>query len=113
LDRVHEVESRAGLARLELDVAVTELSAAPGLLLVAPVVLRRLADRFEVGHARRLQVDLRAEALLHPVGDHLDVDLGEPGDDLLAGLSVAVDVESRVLLFEPPDPLRRLPAISL
>ncbi len=50
-----------------------------------------------------MQLDLGAEAALHPLDDHLDVDLREPGDDLLAGLLVAMDVECRVLLGEAPD----------
>ncbi len=97
-----ELEPGAGLGRLDLDVAVGELAAAAGLLLVAGVRLGGLADRLQVGHARRVQLDLGAEAPLHPVDDHLDVDLGQPGDDLLAGLRVAVDVERRVLLLEAP-----------
>ena len=92
-----------GSRRLDLDVAVAELAAAAGLLLVAAVRLGRLADRLQVGDLRRLQLDLGAEAALHPVDDHLDVDLGQPGDDLLAGLRVAVDVERRVLLLEAAD----------
>ena len=89
-----------GVERLDLDVAVAELAAAAGLLLVAAVGLGRAADRLLVGHARRLEVDLGAEARLQPLDDHLDVDLGEPGDDLLAGLRVAVQVDRRVLLLQ-------------
>ena len=98
-----ELEALAVLARLDLDVAVAELAAAAGLLLVAAVRLGGLADRLEVRDPRRVQLDLGAEAALHPVDDHLDVDLRQPGDDLLAGLRVAVDVERRVLLGEAPD----------
>ena len=86
--------------RLDLDVAVAELAAAAGLLLVAPVGLGGAADRLLVGHARRLERDLGAEARLHPVDDHLDVDLRQAGDDLLAGLLVAVQVDRRVLLLQ-------------
>ena len=50
-----------------------------------------------------MQLDLGAEPALHAVDDHLDVDLGEPGDDLLARLGVAVDVERRILLLQAPD----------
>ena len=83
--------------------AVGELAAAARLLLVAGVGLGGLADRLHVGHLRRLQRDLGPEALLHPLDDDLDVDLGQPGDDLLARLRVAVDVERRVLLAQPAD----------
>ena len=92
----------AVLGRLDLDLAVGELAATAGLLLVAGVGLGRPADRLLVGDARRVQLDLGAEAALHPLDDHLDVDLGQPGDDLLAGLRVAVHVEGRVLLAQPP-----------
>ena len=107
LDRVHELEAASGLARLDLDVAVAELAAAAGLLLVAAVCLGGLSDRLEVGHLRRVKLDLGAEAALHPLDDHLDVDLRQARDDLLAGLRVAVDVERRVLLFEAVDRRRR------
>ncbi len=113
LDLVDELEAGAVLARLDLDRAVGELAAAAGLLLVAGVGLGRLADRLLVGHARRVQLDLGAEAALHPLDDHLDVDLGEAGDDLLAGLRVAVDVEGRVLLGQPPHRRRRLLLVPL
>ena len=90
----------AGLERLDLDVAVAELAATAGLLLVAAVRLGGPADRLLVGHARRLQVDLGAEPGLEPIDDHLDVDLREPGDDLLAGLRIAMQVDRRVLLLQ-------------
>ena len=90
----------ARLGRLDLDVAIAELAAAAGLLLVAAVGLGRLADRLLVGHVRRVEVDLGAEPRLQPLDDHLDMDLGEPGHDLLAGLLVAVQVDRRVLLLE-------------
>src|SRR3954469_7268983 len=48
------------------------------------VGLGRAADRLLVGDARRLERDLGAEAGLHAVDDHLDVDLRQARDDLLA-----------------------------
>src|SRR5205823_5217245 len=75
LERVDGLEPRARLERLDLDVAVAELAAPAALLLVAAMGLGRLSDRFLVGNARRLEVDLGAEALLEPLHDHLDVDL--------------------------------------
>ena len=41
------------------------------------------------------------------------MDLGQAGDDLLAGLRVAMDVEGRVLLAEPPDRGRSLLLVAL
>ena len=61
LDLVDEVERVGRIAlveRLDADVAVAELAAPAGLLLVAPVGGGRLADRLLVGDARRLEVDL-------------------------------------------------------
>ena len=100
LDRVHELEARSLGERLELDVAVGELAPPTRLLLVAGVRLRAAPDRLEVGHARRLERDLRPVALAHPLHDDLDVDLGQPGHDLLSGLIVAVHVDRRVLLAQ-------------
>ena len=113
LDLVDELEARARLGGRDLDVAVAELPAATGLLLVAPVGLGGRAHGLLVGNPRRVELDLGAEALAHPVDDHLDVDLGQPGDDLLAGLAVAVDVERRVLLLEAADRVRRLVLVAL
>ena len=55
LDLVDELEAVAVGQRLDLDVAVAELAAPAGLLLVAPVGLGRPADRLAVGDARRLE----------------------------------------------------------
>ncbi len=74
----------------------------PDCFLWRPCARGAAADRLLVGHARRLQRDLDAEALAQPVDDHLDVHLREPGDDLLAGLLVAVQVDRRVLLLQAP-----------
>ena len=86
--------------RLDLDVAVAELAAAAGLLLVSPVRLGRPADRLLVGHARRLERDVGAEPGVEPIDDHFDVHLGQPGDDLLPGLRIAMQVDRRVLLLQ-------------
>src|SRR6185503_10316733 len=95
LDGVDELEVTA-LERLDLDVAVAELAAPAGLLLVPAVRLGALADRLLVGHPRRLEDDLGAEPRAHSLDDHLDVDLRQPGNDLLAGLRVAVQIDRRV-----------------
>ena len=74
----------------------------PVCFLWRPWAFARAADRLLVGHPRRLERDLGAEAALHPVDDHLDVDLRQAGHDLLAGLLVAVQVDRRVLLLQAP-----------
>ena len=52
-DLVDELVALVRRQRLDLDVAVAELAAAAGLLLVAGVRARLPADRLEVRHARR------------------------------------------------------------
>ena len=113
LDGVYELEPCARLERLDLDVAVPELATTAGLLLVAPVSLGRLSDGFLIGHARRLELDLDAEARAQPLDDHLDVHLRETGDDLLAGLLVAVQIDRRILLLEAPERCEDLVLVSL
>src|SRR5205823_10507968 len=88
LDLVDELEPFARRERLNLDVAIAELPAPAGLLLVAAMSGGRAADRLLVGDARRLQRNLDAEAFAQAIDDHFDVHLREAGDDLLAGLLV-------------------------
>src|SRR5207302_4894468 len=90
LDGVYELEPGPDLQRLDLDAAVAKLPSAAGLLLVAAVGLGRAPDRLLVGHARRLEGDLRAEPRAQTLHDHLDVDLRQAGHDLLAGLRIAM-----------------------
>ena len=74
-DLVDELVALVALERLDHDVAVAELAAAAGLLLVAALRARLLADRLEVRDARLVQLDLDAEAALEPVDRDLDVHL--------------------------------------
>ena len=83
--------------------AVAELAAATGLLLVAVPGARLLPDRLEVRHARLVQVDVDAEAALRPLERDLDVHLAHAGEDLLARLRIAAQLERRVLLGEALD----------
>src|SRR5207248_9071193 len=85
---------------LERALAVAALPAAAGLLLVAALSPRLVADRLEVRHAWLVQVDLDVEAVLEPRYGALDVHLREPREELLARLLVAAQVERRVLLGE-------------
>ena len=57
-DVVHELEVAAARQRLHPDLAVAELAAAAGLLLVPAVALGRGLDRLPVGDLRLLEVDL-------------------------------------------------------
>ena len=74
-DVVDELEVGAARQRLDLDLAVAELAVAAGLLLVAAVRFGRRLDRLAVRDARRLQVDVDAEAPLQLRDRHLDVQL--------------------------------------
>src|SRR4029453_16277444 len=96
-DLVDELVAGVPLDRLEHDVAVAELPPTARLLLVAAMALRLLADRLEVRHAGRIEVDLDPEAALEPVDRDLNVHLRHPREELLAGLRVAAELEGRVL----------------
>ncbi len=72
---VHELEVGAARERLHLDLAVAELAVAAGLFLVAAVRLGGGLDRLPIRNARRLQVDVHAEAALQLRHRHFDVQL--------------------------------------
>src|SRR5438876_1053690 len=75
-----------------------------GLLLVGVVDLHHLAaDRLAVGDLRAADVRLDLELALHPVDEHLEVQLAHAGDDRLTGLLVGAYLEGRVLLGEALD----------
>src|SRR5215813_2167416 len=63
LDLVDELEALAARHRLEPQVDLTELAAAPRLLLVTVFALRLGLDRLAVRHLRAAQHDLDAEPL--------------------------------------------------
>ena len=83
--------------------AVAELAAAARLLLVARVRPRLAANRLAVRHARRVQLDVDAEAALRALEGYLDVHLTHAREDLLARLLVAAQVQRLILLCETPD----------
>src|SRR5688572_20544037 len=97
LDRVDEREPPPEAKRLYLDVAICELAASAGLLLVARARPGPRLDRLPVGDVRLVELHLGSEALLDSADDHLDVNLGDPGQNLLAGLVVAVEVDGWIL----------------
>src|SRR5213078_1560545 len=88
-DLVDELVALALRQRLQHDLAVAELAAAAGLLLVAVPGAGLLADRLQVRDPRLVQFDVDAEATVEPVDRDLDVHLAHPGEELLAGLRVA------------------------
>src|SRR5256884_309204 len=56
---------------------------------------------------------ISAEAAPQPVDRHLDVDLREAREELLAGLLIAAEDERRILLGEPPERGRDLLLVAL
>ena len=100
-DLVHELVALVARERLQHDLAVAELAPAAGLLLVAPLGARFLADRLQVRDPwlcsststpkRRLSRSTAASTHLR-----------EAAEELLAGLVVAAERQRRVLLGQAP-----------
>jgi hypothetical protein len=86
------------VAGLEVDDNVTELAVAAGLLLMASLLLARLADGLAVGDAGSFQTDLHTELVLQLGLDHVQMLLTQAADDLLMGLGV-VDVAQGGIFF--------------
>src|SRR5262249_15060246 len=100
-DLVLELVALVARPGLDDDLAVAELAAAARLLLVPGPSARLLADRLQVGDARLVQLHLDAEAAPEPLDGDLDMHLRQPGEQLLARLLVAAELERRVLFGEP------------
>ena len=94
-DLVHELVARARV-RLDAQVAVAELAGAARLLLVAALGGGDAADGLAVRDAQAHGVRGDAGAVLEAVEQDGDLRLADRGDDRLAGLLVAVDLEGRV-----------------
>jgi len=73
---------------------------AAGLLLVAAVRFGGRLDRLPVRNARRLEVDVDAEAPLQLRDGHLDVQLSLAVEQQFLGLRVAAVADRRILFFE-------------
>jgi hypothetical protein len=86
---VDELVALVAVDRLQHDLAVAELAAAAGLLLVAVPCARLRADRLQVRDARLVELDVDTEAALRALEGDLDVHLAHPREDLLARLRVA------------------------
>ena len=96
-----KLEVLAARQRLDLDLAVGELAASAGLLLVPAVAVGRLEDRLAVGDLRRVQEDVDVEAVLELGDGDLDVELAVAGEQVLVALGVAPGVEGEVLVHQP------------
>src|SRR5262249_47768677 len=74
-DLVLELVALVAGPGLDHDLAVAELAAAAGLLLVPRPRPRLLADRLEVRNAGLVELDLDPEPALQPLHGHLDMHL--------------------------------------
>jgi hypothetical protein len=88
-DLVGEVELLAARQRLDGDLAVGELAAAAGLLLVAAVTVGGLEDGLAVVHLGRMQDDVDVEAVMQLGDRDLDVLLVGARQQVLVRLGVA------------------------
>src|SRR5262245_1496782 len=116
-DGVDELVAAVGTVatgRLDVEDDLRELAGATGLLLVRVAEPGdRLLDRLAVGDLGLADVGLDAELALHPVDQHLEVELAHARDDGLAGLLVGTDRERRVLVGQPLDRRTQLVLVAL
>ena len=72
-----------------------------------------LPDRLQVRDALLAELDVDAEAALQPLDGDLDVHLAHAGEELLARLLVAAQVQRRILLGEAAEGSRHLLLVAL
>ena len=112
LDRIDELVSAPRGQRLEPDPAVSELSPAAALLLVASVGLRPPRDCLAVGDPRPLGIDLHAVLARHPLHLDVEMELSHPADDRLAQLGLVARLETGVLALEARERLPQLVVVA-
>src|SRR5207245_2118624 len=93
---VDELEVAAARKRLDLDLAVGELSVSAGLLLVPSVRIGRPRDRLPIRNFRRMEDDVDSIFLLQFGDDDLHVKLPLAAEQELFRLLVAIEVDSGV-----------------
>ena len=91
-DLVHELVAVAGVG-LDAQPAVAKLSGTAGLLLVTALGGRNATDGLAVGDAQLDRMGGDAGAVLQAVKQDADLCLADCGDDGLAGVLVALDLE--------------------
>ena len=94
---IFEDEAFAAWQRFKDYFAVSELSAAAGLLLVPALHFGSLRDRFLVRDFRGMQHHFNAVTLLQFLNDRFDVDLARSGQQKLFCLRVASKSQGRIL----------------
>ena len=97
---VDEFEVGAARQRLDLDLAIGELTMTARLLLVAAVRVGRFGDRFAIRHLRRMKDDLDAVLLLQLRNDDLHVQLTLAADEHLVRPLIASEVNARIFLHD-------------
>ena len=97
-DLVEDLDALALDVRLKLDFDVAVLAAATGLADELAHAFGLARDRFAVRDLRAAGVGLDLEFAEEAVADDFQVQLAHAGDDGLAGLGVAGELEGRVFL---------------
>ena len=96
LDHVDELEARTARQRLDLQMHLAELAGTAALLLVAELRLRRRADGFAEGDARRRGIDLDVIGLAQPFQQHPQMQLAQAVDDGFMRARHLLDPQARV-----------------
>ena len=100
-DLVHELVTLVTGPRLEHDLAVAELPASAGLLLVAGPRTRLGANRLQIRDAWLRELHVDPEAAMQTLDGDFHVHLREAGEQLLARALVSPQHQRRILLGEP------------
>src|SRR5262245_32971912 len=112
-DLVLEDVAGARLARMEMNLRVTVLTAAAGLLRVLHLAVGGARQRLLVGDLRLADGCLDVELALQAVDDDLEVQLTHSADDRLPGLLIGVHAEGRILRHQLRQALPELLLIGL
>ena len=98
VDFLFEQEAFAASQRPHLDDHVAELAVAARLLLVAPLLGDRFADRFAVADGRRVRLDLDSVAAAQARGDDLQMLVVDAAQAKLVVGLVMLEDQRRILL---------------
>ena len=102
---VDELESRAPLQRLDLQIDLAKLAGTAGLFLVSAMTFRCPRHRLPVRHLRRMRFHFEPVVLAKPLQRQAQMQLAHTPDDRLVGLRVVIDYQARVLGRELVQPV--------
>src|ERR1700675_4424595 len=85
---------------MQFDFAVAVLTLTAGLLDVAALGERLLANRFAIGNLRAADIGLHVVFAQHAVDDNFEVKLAHAGDQGLAGIGLGGNAERGIFLRE-------------